>query len=115
MIAGRPFSIEVADEDHEREQGLMHRKSMPADHGMIFVWDFEELRGFWMANTQIPLDLIYLDAQGRVISIHRLRPYDRTSVRSPRPARYALELNAGIAAQLNLKLGDTISLPESLR
>jgi uncharacterized membrane protein (UPF0127 family) len=115
IIAGRMFNIEVADEDHEREQGLMYRKSMPADHGMIFAWGFEEYRGFWMANTQIPLDLIYLDGQGRVISIHRLRPYDRTSVRSPRPARYALELNAGIAQQLNLKLGDSITLPDSLR
>ena len=68
---------------------------MPADHGMIFVFRDESPRAFWMKNTLIPLDILYLDATGRVVSVKQMKPHDLTRVPSDGPAMYAIELNAG--------------------
>src|SRR3954471_21933201 len=63
-LGGKPFTLEVADTDANRQYGLMRRDSMPADHGMIFVFGDERERGFWMKNTRIPLDIVYVNAAG---------------------------------------------------
>ena len=71
----------------------MRRDSLPSDQGMIFVFDKEEQRGFWMANVRFPLDIIFLDATGKVVSIKQMKAYDPSSTPSNGPAQYAIELS----------------------
>jgi uncharacterized protein len=113
-LGGRPFQLQVADNEGEHQIGLMYRDSMPADHGMLFVFPDERQREFWMKNTRIPLDIIYLDRRGQVVSVKPMKPFDLTGVPSDRPARFAVELNHGIAKQINVQVGDRIDLPPHL-
>jgi uncharacterized membrane protein (UPF0127 family) len=113
-IKEKKFTLEVADTDARRSRGLMFRKSMAADHGMLFVFEKADTWGFWMKNTEIPLDLVFLDESRRVIGIYALRPHDETSVGPDKPAKFALELNLGTAKAVGLKVGDTVSLPEKV-
>ena len=110
-IGHQTFTLEVADTDEKREIGLMSRDSMPASHGMIFVFPREERRGFWMKDTRIPLDIIYVAADKRVASIHQMNPFDLTRVNSAGPAMYAIELNADTAKKLGVKPGDRLGIP----
>jgi len=110
-IGNQTFTLEVADTDEKREIGLMSRDSMPASHGMIFVFPREEPRGFWMKDTRIPLDIIYVAADKRVASIHQMNPFDLTRVNSAGPAMYAIELNADTAKKLGVKPGDRLGIP----
>jgi uncharacterized membrane protein (UPF0127 family) len=110
-IGSEQFTLEVADEDKEREVGLMNRRSMPANHGMIFVFPREERLAFYMKNTYIPLDIIYVDADGEVVSIHPMQPLDVTSIPTRAPAKYAIELNQGAAARVGVKPGDRLTIP----
>lgn len=114
-LGGRPFNLEVAATDVNRQLGLMFRKSMPADAGMIFVFPREQELGFWMKNTEIPLDIVYLDAAGRVVSVKQMEPHDLGRTPSDGPARFAIELNKGTAGPLGIKPGDTIDLPDRVR
>src|SRR5688572_15107206 len=98
-IGQQTFKLEVARNDDDRMTGLMHRESMPADQGMLFVFDQEAVRSFWMKNTKIPLDILYLNSIGGVVSIKQLKPLDTTSVSSEYPAKFAIELNEGAAAK----------------
>ena len=111
QLGNMPFVLEIADSYASRERGLMFRKSMPADHGMLFVFDHPEVLGFWMKNTHIALDIIYLDADGRVLTIKQMKPLDEKSVSSERPAKYAIEINAGMAQTAGVRQGDVIHLP----
>lgn len=113
-LGQRTFTLEVADEEQERQIGLMHRDSMPSDHGMIFVFPDEQPRSFWMLNTRIPLDIVYLDSRGKIISIRQMKPLDLTGVESGGPAKYAIELNQGMAAAAGLVKGQTVNLPPGL-
>ncbi|HEX2973581.1 MAG TPA: DUF192 domain-containing protein [Tepidisphaeraceae bacterium] len=114
QIGTRTFTLEVADTDSSRQYGLMHRDSLPADHGMLFVFEDERPLGFWMKNTRIPLDILYVDAQGRVVSIHQMKPHDLSTTSSDGPAQYAIELNEGAAARAGVKPGDHLPLPPSM-
>ena len=111
QIGSEQFTLEVADEDKEREVGLMNRRAMPADRGMIFVFPREERLGFYMKNTLIPLDIVYLNKDGVVVSIHQMQPLDITSIPSRAPAKYAIELNLGTATRVGLKPGDRLAIP----
>ena len=111
QIGSATFTLEIADTPEARQRGLMRRDSMPSDHGMIFVFPNERQLSFWMKNTRIPLDIIYLSRDGVVVSIHQLKPYDTTSVHSARPAQYAIELNQGAAAETGIKPGDMLAIP----
>jgi len=113
-IKGKKFTIEIADTDPKRERGLMHREEMPAGHGMIFVFDKPANYQFWMKNTNIPLDLIFLDASGKVVGICNLKPHDETPVGCGKESLYAIELNAGTAKKIGLKVDHTITLPEKV-
>jgi uncharacterized protein len=114
-IGSKTFTLEIANTEETMARGLMHRDSMPADHGMIFVFDNEEPRSFWMRNTRIPLNIIYLDTGGKVVSVKSMKPYDETPVSSDGPARYAIELNMGAATEAGVKKGDVLSIPSEAK
>lgn len=104
------LQVEIADDEHEREVGLMFRKQMPDDAGMLFVWPDQEVRSFWMRNTYIPLDLVYV-REGKVVKvIPWAKPMDETGLPSGQPVDMVLEVNGGWAAKRGLKVGDTIEL-----
>lgn len=114
-IGSQTYTLEVANTDTTRERGLMERDSMPADHGMIFVFPEADELSFWMMNTRIPLEILYLDEGGQVVSIHEMKPYDRRSIPSARPAKYAIELNLGQVKKAGVKVGDVLKIPASAR
>lgn len=93
----------------------MQRDSMPTDHGMIFVFPDDQVRQFWMRNTRIPLDILFLDASGRIVSIHQMKPYDESQTSSDFPARYAIELNNGVVATTGAKVGEQLQVPDAAR
>ena len=102
--------IEVADTDLKREQGLMYRDSLGRYRGMLFVFPQESMQTFWMRNTRIALDIIYINADQVVVSIaENARPYDETSRPSLAPAQYVLEINGGLCAELGIQAGDKVS------
>jgi uncharacterized protein len=115
QIGSEMFTLEVANTPVSRERGLMNRESMPADHGMLFVFPDEEERAFWMKNTTIPLDILYLSTDAKIVSVKQMRPLDETSVRSDGAAKYAIELNQGTANRLGIKPGDSIDIPDHAR
>jgi hypothetical protein len=103
------FMVEIADTAREREFGLMCRKSVAPDRGMLFIFPAAEPQAFWMRNTITSLDIIYIGADGRVVSITRnARPLDETPLPSAGPAKFVLELAAGRAAQIGLLPGDRV-------
>lgn len=114
QTAGGPqkFSIELALSDAQMEQGLMFRRGMPADAGMLFDFKTPTNVTMWMKNTVIPLDMLFLDPRGRVIDIHeRAVPYSTDVIASKLPARYVVELNGGTVARLGIKTGDRVTSP----
>ncbi len=103
------FTIEIADDPVERARGLMFRTEMAADHGMLFDFGAEGPRSFWMRNTPLPLDIIFVAADGTVVSIARnTTPYSEASIPSEGDARFVFEVNAGIADRIGLAPGDTL-------
>lgn len=113
-LKGETFSVEVADTPDKQQLGLMFRDSLPEDHGMLFIFPNERMRSFWMRNTRIPLDIIYFDADYRVVSIAKGAKPCRTTrcpgYPSDGPAKYVLELNAGLANQLGIQEGDLMEV-----
>jgi uncharacterized membrane protein (UPF0127 family) len=106
----KSIAIELADEESERQQGLMYRSSMKNDNGMLFVFNEMEDRAFWMKNTKIPLDIIYVSDQRRIVSIsENTIPFSLESIPSSGPARYVVEVNAGFTAEFGINAGDSIS------
>lgn len=98
--------VEVAETQNEREKGLMFRYSLPADSGMLFVFDREQELSFWMKNTFIPLDIAYLSSNGVINEIYRMEPLDYSILYpSKKPAKYALEVNAGWFKKNGIKPG----------
>ena len=105
------LKLEIADDEYQRETGLMYRESMETDQGMLFVFENEELRGFHMKNTYIPLDLLFIDAANKVVSISKnAQPRSLETIPSEVPAQYVLEINGGLADQWNLAVGDSLIL-----
>jgi uncharacterized membrane protein (UPF0127 family) len=106
------FSVELARNDAEREKGLMYRRFMPADRGMLFDFKREEPVMFWMKNTYIPLDMIFISKAGTVISIAAdTEPLSERLIPSGGPCYGVLEVNGGIAASISLKPGDKVRHP----
>lgn len=114
-LAGKRFTLEVADDDAERMRGLMNRPTLGTDEGMIFIFPDAQRRKFWMKDTFLPLDIVYLDANGTILNIPALYPQDLTNVPSDGPAMFAIELNQGTADRIGLKPGDRIEIPAALR
>ncbi|MBW1294926.1 DUF192 domain-containing protein [Aquimarina litoralis] len=108
------LDIEIADNDYERETGLMYRKSMDNKHGMLFIQETLRPQSFYMKNTLISLDIIFIDDEFKIVSFQKnAKPLDETSLPSGKPAKYVLEINAGLSDQWNLKEGDSISFKKS--
>ena len=100
------FTVELADDDAERSTGLMHRAQMNDDHGMLFDFHTPRRVAFWMRNTFIPLDMIFIKSDGEIVSIfENVPPLNDNTVGPERPVRAVLELNAGEAAKRGLKVG----------
>ena len=105
------FTVEWAIEPDQRSCGLMFREEMAADHGMIFDFEFERQVSFWMRNTLIPLDMIFIRADGEVANIAEFTtPLSLEGVPSDGPVRYVLELNGGVAGLIGLRPGDMITV-----
>lgn len=111
--AGRTtFEVEVVDTEATRAQGLMFRKEMAADHGMLFDFRREEPVWFWMKNTYLPLDMIFARADGTIVSIAEdTTPLSEAAIGSGGAVRFVLEVDAGTAARLKLRPGDRLVHP----
>ncbi|WP_281017133.1 MULTISPECIES: DUF192 domain-containing protein [unclassified Minwuia] len=105
----RRFAVELADDAASRRRGLMFRQSMPLDHGMLFDFEREQPLSFWMKNTPLPLDIIFIDRRGIIVHIHhRAVPYDETPIPSMKPASAVLEINGGVARVIGIAEGDQV-------
>lgn len=106
------FTIELADDEAERAQGLMHRESMPQGAGMLFVYPETRTVGFWMKNTLIPLDMIFLDATGTVARVHsNAVPGDLTPIMGGSDIKAVLEINGGLAERMGIAAGTQMRHP----
>lgn len=103
------FDIEIADDDYQRETGLMHRQTMEDHQAMLFIFPDEEYRSFFMKNTYLPLDIIYLDKDGEIVSFqYDAKPLDETSLPSNIPAQYVLEIKAGLSEKYDIQIDDKV-------
>ena len=104
------LGIEIADNDSSRTRGMMQRTSTPDDTGMLFIFDIEENRDFWMANTPLSLDLIFVDADSTIVTIKKyMQPLSAQNVPSDGPAQFVLEVIAGYSDSIGIIEGDRLS------
>jgi len=104
-IAGNPITAEVASTDADRSRGLMYRRMLPENRGMLFVFPDALPRTFWMKNTYVPLSIAYLDKAGVIINITDMKPLTTNTYPSAGPAQYALEMNQGWFAKRGIAPG----------
>ena len=104
--------VELADEPRERSRGMMEREELCPECAMLFVWPEEAVRSFWMKNTPLALDMIFMDGSGQVVTIlDDAEPFrERPSYQSTRPARFVLETPAGFARRVGIAVGDVVDL-----
>ncbi len=111
LRAGKPvvaLDIEIADNDSSRMRGMMQRKGFPENSGMLFIFPFEDMQSFWMANTPVALDILFASADSQIVDIHRYtRPLSPESVDASSPSKFVLEVPAGFC--------DTYGIVESDR
>ena len=106
------FDVEVALTPAQQAQGLMFREKMEPDVGMLFVYDEVQPAAFWMKNTLIPLDMLFIAADGRIVNIHeRATPKSLDAIRSAAPVKAILEINGGMSARLGIRAGDRVVHP----
>jgi uncharacterized protein len=105
------FTVEVARTPAQQEQGLMYRHSLAPDRGMIFPYDPPQNVAFWMKHTLIPLDMVFIRADGTIARIATAQPLDETPVPAGEPIAAVLELAGGRAAQLSIRAGDRVEWP----
>lgn len=103
------FDVELAISGEQRARGLMFRNEMAPDAGMLFLYRSDRVLNMWMANTNLPLDMLFIEANGRIARIEENTiPLSRTTISSRRRARAVLELNAGTVRRLGIKPGDRV-------
>ena len=112
-IGSKTFELEMARTSAEQEKGLMKRDSMPENHGMIFIFDKDRSQDFWMKDTRFPLDIIFLDHTGMVVSVSQMQAYDLATTSSQGAAQYAIELNVGQAKAAGVEKGQTLKIPDA--
>lgn len=104
------FNIEFAETDYETQTGLMYRKGMEKNQGMLFIFPDERMHSFYMKNTEFPLDIIYIKENLKIASFQEnAQPLNETGLSSQVPIKYVLEINGGLAQELGLSIGDSIS------
>lgn len=104
------LEIEIADTDSSRNRGLMQRDGLPEDSGMWFIFDQENEQGFWMANTRMALDLIFVRSDGQIQSITKyVQPMRTETIPSNGPAQYVLEVEAGYSDTIGILEGDMVA------
>jgi uncharacterized protein len=104
-INGHKLTAEVAANDGQRAQGLMHRRMLPENRGMLFVFPHPAPQSFWMANTYLPLSIAFIDERGAIVNIADMKPLTTNPHPSAKPAKYALEMNQGWFAKRGIKAG----------
>jgi hypothetical protein len=103
------FKVEVAHTPEEQRKGLMHREKLKVDHGMLFAFKDRKMRSFWMHNTNIALDMLFIGKDGEIRHIHHnAEPNNRKNISSQVPVRAVLEINGGLADQYGIENGDTV-------
>jgi uncharacterized membrane protein (UPF0127 family) len=108
------IDIEIASDDLERERGLMWRRSMERDQGMLFIMERSEMQSFWMLNTYLSLDIIFVDSDKRIVNIaSNTKPQSLDPVRSTGPAKYVVEVLGGFCAEKRIEKGDRIAIERS--
>ena len=106
------FNVEIADNQRTRAKGLMFRKEMASDGGMLFLFPRQQMLSFWMKDTPLPLDIIFIDREGEVVHIARdTKPFSLAPISSQLPSLGALEVNAGTSDALSIDVGDVIRHP----
>jgi len=111
-LGGEKFVLEVARTPEEQRQGLMNRKSLEPNRGMIFIYERDSRLSFWMKNTTIPLSIAFISKDGTIREIYDMKPLSTRSIESTHSVRYALEVNRGTFERLGLAPGDRIELPD---
>jgi uncharacterized membrane protein (UPF0127 family) len=104
-IKGHKVTAEVAATDPQRMQGLMHRRMLPENRGMLFVFSYSAPQSFWMMNTYIPLSIAFIDENGAIVNIADMKPLTTDSHSSAKPAKFALEMNLGWFAKRGIRPG----------
>lgn len=105
--------VAVADDNHSRSEGLMNVHHLPTDAGMLFIFEGDEPRSFWMANTPLSLDIIFANSDFKIVRIHRnTQPYSHEQFRSEAPAKYVVEVNAGYTLMHDITEGMLLSIPD---
>lgn len=107
------IDVEVADSAEEREKGLMFRNSLDHDNGMLFIFKNEETRSFWMKNTLIPLDIIFIDRNLKIVDMQAAKPcveHICSLYTSEKPAQYVLEVNQGFVKNNGISIGDLVRI-----
>ncbi len=107
-IAGHKLTAEVAATNPERMQGLMNRRMLPENRGMLFIFTEEAQHAMWMRNTFIPLSVAFIDSKGIITNIEDMKPQTENAHPATRPVRYALEMNLGWFAKRGIKAGAKI-------
>ncbi len=107
-----PFDVELANTEESRSRGLMYRRSLEPDRGMLFDMGGDGPATFWMENTYVSLDIVFIDRAGRVVNVAAdAQPMSRALIQSAGPVRFVLEVKAGTAARIGLKPGDLVRHP----
>ena len=114
------FQVEVADTPAKRELGLQYRRDLPPDRGMIFLFPAESEHSFWMKNTPIPLDMIFISKDRKIVGIvEQAVPFSTESRSVPGASQFVLEINGGLSERYGIKAGDTVQFhglsPEDIR
>jgi uncharacterized protein len=113
IISGKRIEVDIADDYAEWNKGLMFVENLPEGRGMLFVFPDEVHRSFWMKNTLIPLDIIFISSDLKIVDFISLQPCEQDpcpSYRSSGPSRYVLEVNAGFVEENRIKKGEEVSI-----
>lgn len=105
------IDVEIADNADQRALGLMYREKLEENQGMLFIFRFDEMLSFWMKNTKLPLDMIFVNSKNTIVTIHtNTVPHSEDAYESTEPGKYVIEVNAGFVDHHGIKVGDKIRL-----
>jgi len=105
--------VAIADDDHSRSEGLMNVSNLPDDAGMLFIFETNEPRSFWMASTPLSLDIIFINEDFEIVRIHRnTPPYSHERIESEEPAKYVVEVNAGYTLRHDITEGMRVRISD---